>query len=348
MLYKMMRRDTPPIKMLWIGHVFNIFLMLSNCDRVGTVSDPWRRRPQYQDFGLPSLFPPTLSPHQISTTETVVEEPIFDSSLVTNMTAQLGQTAHLHCKILNIKKGHPVSWIRRRDMHILTVDQAVFTKDARFLMHHLPESSQWTLMIKYLQKRDEGTYVCQVSTQTGVKSHYFNLLVTVPTAFILGSDEYHTQAGNAISLVCIIENSMDPPQYVFWYHNDQLINYDRVSRISIKTDPGPKTHTRLIINDVIKEDSGNYTCTAPNTKPSTIDVYVSPGDKTLSLSDHSHASSPHHALQSPHLLLVQWASIWIAIFLVGGSSFLHSSSPNPDHHPLSTRSLSQSSTLNPR
>ena len=46
----------------------------------------------------------------------------------------------------------------------------------------------------------------QVSTSTGVKSHYFNLHVMVPTAFILGSDEYHTQAGNAISLVCIIEN----------------------------------------------------------------------------------------------------------------------------------------------
>ena len=48
--------------------------------------------------------------------------------------------------------------------------------------------------------------VFQVSTSTGVKSHYFNLHVMVPTAFILGSDEYHTQAGNAISLVCIIEN----------------------------------------------------------------------------------------------------------------------------------------------
>jgi hypothetical protein len=46
----------------------------------------------------------------------------------------------------------------------------------------------------------------QVSTSTGVKSHYFNLHVMVPSAFILGSDEYHTQAGNAISLVCIIEN----------------------------------------------------------------------------------------------------------------------------------------------
>ena len=49
----------------------------------------------------------------------------------------------------------------------------------------------------------------QVSTSTGVKSHYFNLHVMVPTAFILGSDEYHTQAGNAISLVCIIENVSD-------------------------------------------------------------------------------------------------------------------------------------------
>ncbi len=40
---------------------------------------------------------------------------------------------------------------------------------------------------------------------------------------------------------------------------------------------GPKTHSRLIINDVIKEDSGNYTCSAPNTLSSSIDVFVSPG-----------------------------------------------------------------------
>ena len=42
-------------------------------------------------------------------------------------------------------------------------------------------------------------------------------------------------------------------------------------------DLGPKTHTRLVINDVIKEDSGNYTCSAPNTVASSIDVFVSPG-----------------------------------------------------------------------
>ena len=58
----------------------------------------------------------------------------------------------------------------------------------------------------------------QVSTKTGVKLHYFNLHVLVPAAFILGSDEYHTQAGNAISLVCIIENvSERDSEAVFTY-----------------------------------------------------------------------------------------------------------------------------------
>jgi len=245
---------------------------------LGNNSDPWAWNKE--DF-RPSI--------------PINEGPIFDNSLVTNVTAQLGGTAHLQCKVLNIRdKDNPFSWIRRRDWSILSSGNSAFTKDARFSLLHRPGDSDWTLIIKYLQERDEGTYVCQVSTSTGVKSHYFNLHVMVPTAFILGSDEYHTQAGNAISLVCIIKNSLDPPQYVFWYHNGKIINYERVSRVSVQTDPGPKTHSRLIVSDVIKEDSGNYTCSAPNTVSSSIDVFVSPGDKTLSLSDHSGAERVSH------------------------------------------------------
>jgi len=46
-----------------------------------------------------------------------------------------------------------------------------------------------------------------------------------------------------------------------------------------------KTSSRLVIASVEKSDSGNYTCSTTNAEPSTISVYVSEGDKTLSLHD---------------------------------------------------------------
>ena len=55
-----------------------------------------------------------------------------------------------------------------------------------------------------------------------------------------------------------------------------LYMYTYISQKSIYF-TGPKTHSRLIVSDVIKEDSGNYTCSAPSTVSSSIDVFVSPG-----------------------------------------------------------------------
>ena len=55
-----------------------------------------------------------------------------------------------------------VSWIRLRDWHILTTDQSTFTNDERFHVIHQPQTSDWTLAIKFITKRDEGVYVCQV------------------------------------------------------------------------------------------------------------------------------------------------------------------------------------------
>lgn len=45
----------------------------------------------------------------------------------------------------------------------------------------------------------------QVSTSTGVISHFVNLQVVVPEAFILGSGELHVYMGSTINLVCIID-----------------------------------------------------------------------------------------------------------------------------------------------
>ncbi|KAG8230420.1 hypothetical protein J437_LFUL012213 [Ladona fulva] len=51
--------------------------------------------------------------------------------------------------------------------------------------------------------------------------------------------------------------------------------------VSVSTEPGPKTHSRLLISRATLGHSGNYSCRASNTNPSTIHVFVSRGNKAL-------------------------------------------------------------------
>ncbi|CAA9997513.1 unnamed protein product [Nesidiocoris tenuis] len=54
-----------------------------------------------------------------------------------------------------------ITWVRRRDWHILTSGVFTYTNDERFQVLHSEGSDDWTLQIKYVQKRDNGTYECQ-------------------------------------------------------------------------------------------------------------------------------------------------------------------------------------------
>lgn len=73
--------------------------------------------------------------------------------------------------------------------------------------------------------------------------------------------------------------SPTPPEYIFWYHNDRMINYDTVrGGITVTVEPGPKTYSRLIVTRATQADSGNYSCRAPNTLPDAIHVFVTKGE----------------------------------------------------------------------
>ncbi|XP_062131322.1 hemicentin-2 isoform X4 [Drosophila sulfurigaster albostrigata] len=202
-----------------------------------------------------------------------------------------------------------ISWIRRRDWHILSSGAQLYTNDERFAILHTPGSNMWTLQIKFVQRRDHGMYECQVSTPTGIISHFVNLQVVVPEAFILGSGELHVDMGSTINLVCIIEKSPTPPQYVYWQKNDRLINYyDSRRDISIETTPGPRTQSRLIIREPQITDSGNYTCSASNTEPASIYVFVSKGDNMAAISRRKTSSADRithifRSMLAPCLLL---------------------------------------------
>ncbi|KAJ8867403.1 hypothetical protein PR048_031204, partial [Dryococelus australis] len=58
-----------------------------------------------------------------------------------------------------------VSWIRQRDLHILTVGILTYTSDARFQVIRPDRSDNWTLQVKFPQERDSGVYECQVNTE---------------------------------------------------------------------------------------------------------------------------------------------------------------------------------------
>lgn len=271
------------------------------------------------------------------------EEPEFADWAETNVTAQLGGSVFLHCPVINSGDravSYPsISWIRLRDWHILTTGVLTYTSDSRFQVLHKEGSHDWVLQIKYVQQRDAGEYGCQVSTSTGTISRKVILSVVRPEAFILGGDEYHIDRGSQISLVCVIEKAPAPPQYVFWYHNDRMVNYDVERGITVFTSsggssgvpegedgvPSPgKTKSQFVIAEATPADSGNYTCKPSNAVPASIQVFVSNTrvDKTealhkqSSLQISSSASSSLGGCLQRWLLPIQLCSSFLMILLM--------------------------------
>lgn len=227
-----------------------------------------------------------------------------------DVVAQLGALAFLHCPVRNLgERG--VSWVRRRDWHIISSGVLMYTNDERFQVLHGEGSDDWLLQIKYVQKRDNGTYECQVSTASGTLSRLVHLHIAVPEAFILGADEHHVDVGSTINLVCIIEKSPVPPQYVFWYHNARMINYDEARGVTVATKPGSKTQSVLAIRSAAPAHSGNYTCAAANTEPAHIYVYVSEGSDKMAatLSRNSSAAPLHRGVNTAVRALVSLSSL---------------------------------------
>uniref|UniRef100_A0A6P7GPT6 Papilin-like isoform X1 n=1 Tax=Diabrotica virgifera virgifera TaxID=50390 RepID=A0A6P7GPT6_DIAVI len=235
-------------------------------------------------------------------------DPYFDAMTPSNVTALVGKSAYLSCRVRNLG-NKTVSWIRHRDIHILTVASYTYTSDQRFQANHHPETDDWTLQIKWAQKRDAGTYECQISTQP-VKSYFVNLDVVVfttqtsvgdepwspdrqqgipstpprpdmkvPTAQILGGPDLHVDKGSTINLTCSIRFSPEPPAYIFWYHHDDVISYDS-SRggVSVITEKGDVTTSFLLIQHAGISDSGKYSCSPSNADVASIRVYVLNGE----------------------------------------------------------------------
>ncbi|KAF2881473.1 hypothetical protein ILUMI_24700, partial [Ignelater luminosus] len=192
---------------------------------------------------------------------------VFATDNSTVVVAQIGGTATLPCVVRKFNTG-VVSWIRRENHRLLTVGLTTYSADGRFLVEHVRHLQNWGLLIKHVQPSDAGVYECQVSTHPPT-SIFVVLKVTEAVAEILGAPDLHLRAGSTLRLVCSLKHSTEPPSYVFWYHEQRMINYD--AGVMVLPD---RSSSILLLQETDKSHNGNYTCSPSNAVPASINVHV--------------------------------------------------------------------------
>lgn len=235
-----------------------------------------------------------------------------ENGTITRMTVLLGETVLLPCKAYSLGQ-RTVSWIRRRDWHIMSSGSHIYTADGRFSILNRPGSPDWILMLKSPQLHDSGLYECQISGGQGQVSHFIELLVWAPVASIAEGGEHHVDAESNIQLHCQLRpeasnssnSNNDTPstdhQQQFnlpmvvgggapfvWFHNGKpLMDGGKSSagsgsvRIYLEGDVGDWTAliSRLLVERADPADSGNYTCAPWRGKAASVSVFISQGDR---------------------------------------------------------------------
>ncbi|XP_077285780.1 fasciclin-2-like [Arctopsyche grandis] len=225
--------------------------------------------------------------------------PEFEDMSPEDISVMLGQTAFLPCRVRHLG-DKLVSWIRTKDLHIMTSGPHTFTADDRISVVDKPEDDMWTLRITSSKPKDTGRYECQINTDPKM-SKFFNLTVREtplkdspsPTevisaalkASISGPKEQYVKVGSVVTFECRVALEREkylhrfsrvPLPSIQWVHNDLAVNFQAErGGISIETDRGDKAaSSRLTVAIVRFDDAGRYSCTGKGVAPDTVYLHV--------------------------------------------------------------------------
>ncbi|XP_045775351.1 uncharacterized protein LOC123874168 isoform X5 [Maniola jurtina] len=224
--------------------------------------------------------------------------PAFAARQQTAVLARVGDSAALRCRVLRLG-GRAVSWVRSRDLQILTHAGVVFTADARVACDEAPADAPasaaraprvtsrdgaegaagavHTLRIARLRAADAGRYECQVNTEPKM-SLLFNLTVVESSAPLvsvraLGAADGRVwgAAGGAAQLACEARYAVAPELLgalpalrVRWTHDgDTLDPQSARGGVSLDTERwAGRVVSRLTLAQLRREDAGRYSCSA--------------------------------------------------------------------------------------
>lgn len=83
---------------------------------------------------------------ETTSVEAPVIGPHFDYTVFRNITTLVGNTAYMKCRVKNIG-NKTVSWVRHRDIHLLTVGKFSYTSDNRFQCIYDVDAEEWILKV---------------------------------------------------------------------------------------------------------------------------------------------------------------------------------------------------------
>ncbi|XP_046431344.1 uncharacterized protein LOC124185055 isoform X1 [Neodiprion fabricii] len=233
--------------------------------------------------------------------------PVFEPTAPA-VSALEGQTVYLPCRVRNLG-DKVVSWIRIRDLHILTSADVAFSSDARFAPQHAPGSDAWTLRIDNARRSDSGRYECQVNTepkmmyavqlavrdpdkpeghdepssqQTRIRPSGYES--TAPLAAIMGPREQRVSSGSTITLRCVVTSPYQtrPVRGVQWLRDNKLLTFQAArGGIIVETEKGAaQTVSELTLAGVTPADGARYSCRPTEGRADTILLVVDEGERT--------------------------------------------------------------------
>ncbi|XP_046400697.1 uncharacterized protein LOC124166986 [Ischnura elegans] len=216
-----------------------------------------------------------------------------DPENATSVSVPLGGSVHLNCRV-GMLHDKTVIWLRRREdgVSLLTVGDATYSSDSRVsLRYQYPNN--WRLHISPVEKPDEGTYLCQLSTHPP-RAIYTNVTVLAPELKVVDehghavNDRYY-KTGSTIELTCRVTNILTP-SHVVWTKDDGPLPA-KVTTTGISDVTAGETQSQLIVPRATTLDSGVYTCAISVFSFVEVQVHVLNGEKQAAVQHDSWGGS---------------------------------------------------------
>lgn len=288
----------------------------------GTTSENWRGKNSTSSLGV------------VETPEN--DLPVFEPTAA-NVSALEGQTVYLPCRVRNLG-DKVVSWIRSRDLHILTFNDQAFSSDTRFGPQHTRGSDAWTLRLDNARRSDSGRYECQVNTEPKMmyavqlsvrdpdkpdghdEPHSQQTRIsyesTAPLAAIMGPREQRVSSGSTITLRCVVTSPYQtrPVRGVQWLRDNKQLTFQAArGGINVETEKGPaQTVSELTLAKVTPSDAARYSCRPTEGRADTILLVVDEGERTEAMQrDASFSTSGSRGSRMSDWIFVLFTSLVI-------------------------------------